>query len=90
MTFNLEILALFLLAEQASLLLFGNALNEGDGDLHRCVGHSCGSLCKDEACCIALVFGIRKDPQDLSLTQCIVDCLVAKDDAVIRSEREEV
>ena len=90
MALALIILSLFLLAEKTFLLLFCDVLYERDGDLHRSVRHSCGSLCKDESCSITLVFSVCEDPQYFSLAECIVDGLVAKDDAVVRCKRKEV
>ena len=77
-------------SEKSALLFLGNALNERDGDLHRSIGHSCRSLCKDKACSIALVLGIREDPEDLALSECVVNSLVAEDDAVVGCQCEEV
>ena len=90
MRFILIGLLLLPAAEKSALLLFGNALDERDGDLHRSVGHPCGSLCKDESRRIALVLGICEDPEDLTLSERVVNSLVAEDDAVVGCQCEEV
>ena len=90
MRFVLIGLLLLPASEKSALLLFRNVLDERNGDLHRCVGHPCGSLCKDESGCITLVLGISEDPEDLTLSECVVNSFVAEDDAVVGCQCEEV